>query len=83
MDFLKYLDPIYLLGDEKYYELSSMIIRNLLDGYLARLLSLILLICGLWFVYRRKLIGSGMVFVSLAVLIVFGQSLLRYFNWNF
>ncbi len=79
---MKYLDPMYWLGQDGYAKISDMIITQLFNGNISRVLSAALLIIGMWFVFRRKLTGAGLGFVSVSVLLIFGKSLLELFNIN-
>lgn len=79
---MKYLDPMYWLGQDGYAKISDIIITQLFNGNISRVLSAALLIIGMWFVFRRKLTGAGLGFVSVSVLLIFGKSLLELFNIN-
>lgn len=77
---MKYLDPLYWLGEDGYASVSDAVASQLFNGNIARILSAAFLIIGMWFVFRRKLTGTGLMFVSVSVLLIFGQSLLRSFG---
>lgn len=77
---MKYLDPLYWLGEEGYASVSEAVAAQLFNGNLARVLSAAFLAIGMWFVFRRKLTGAGLGFVSVSVLLMFGQSLLNSFG---
>ena len=79
---MKYLDPMYWLGEDGYTKISDIIITQLFNGNISRVVSAALLIIGMWFVFRRKLTGAGLGFVSVSVLLIFGKSLLELFNIN-
>ena len=83
MDIIKYLDPMYWLGEEGYSQLSKIVIDAVFNGVGARVLSATFLAMGLWFVFRRKLTGSGLIFISISSFIMFGQTIFRYImrNW--
>lgn len=80
MEFMKYLDPMYWLGEEGYAELSQKVIELVFNGYGARILSGVLLFLGLWFMFRRKMTSSGMVFLGLSSLVVFASGIYNYFK---
>lgn len=77
---MKYLDPLYWFGEDGYRSISEAIAAQLFNGNIARVLSAAFLIVGMWFVFRRKLTGTGLMFVSVSVLLIFGQGLLRSFG---
>ena len=79
---MKYLDPLYWLGEDGSASVSDAVAAQLFNGNIARILSAAFLIIGMWFVFRRKLTGTGLMFVSVSVLLIFGQSLLRSFGIN-
>lgn len=79
---MKYLDPLYWLGEDGYRDISQQLVYQIFNGNLARVLSACLLALGMWFVFRRKLTGAGLGLVGLAVLIIFSQSIMRIFNFN-
>lgn len=79
---MKYFDPMYWLGEEGYAKVSEIIVAQLFNGNVARVLSAAFLLVGLWFVFRRKLTGAGLGFVSVSVILIFGQTVLRAFGIN-
>lgn len=74
---MDWLDPVKILGEDGYSSVVTFIVSSLFDGTFARVISAILLIIGLWFVFRRKQTAAGMGFVTLSTILIFGKSILR------
>lgn len=78
---MKWFDPITWFGSEGYNNIVSWLVQALFNGTVARIFSLVFLVIGVWFVYRRKQTAAGMGFISLTVLIIFGKTIMKYFGF--
>lgn len=75
---MKWLDPVSWFGEDGYSNLVDLLVQALFNGTVARIVSLIFLIVGVWFVYRRKQTGAGLGFVILSVFVTFSKGVLNY-----